>query len=49
MPKVTLEIATARFTFVLHRALNKKPRKITSSKKPTHSILTTYSTLSAGV
>ncbi len=38
-PKVTLEMRTAVFTFSFARALNKKPLKMTSSRKPTQSML----------
>ena len=39
IPKVTLDIIMAIFNPSLHIALNNNPLKITSSKKPTQSIL----------
>ena len=42
----TEEIRIAVFISSLHSALNRKPRKINSSRKPTHSILNTYRQIS---
>ena len=46
IPKVTEEIMIARVRFSFSIALNRKPRKISSSRNPTHSMLITKRTLS---
>lgn len=48
MPKVTLEIMTADLILPLAIALNRSPRKITSSGNPTQSIHRMRQTVSAG-
>ena len=48
LPKVTLEMMTADLIWSLAMALNRRPRKITSSRKPTQSMHAMRQAVSAG-